>query len=78
MGKGTMVSFTGKCDCGTVDATVNASRETNQHMPFLVRGAVNKLLDWLVTKKTTIITAKCNRCGKSFEASLYGKKASYD
>ena len=76
MGRETLVSFTGKCDCGTVDATINASAETNRHMSFILRGAANKVVDWLVTKKTTVVMAKCNKCGKSFEASLSGKKAS--
>jgi len=76
MGRGTLVSFTGKCDCGTVDATINASAEANRHMSFLLRGAANKLIDWLVAKKTTAVTARCNKCGKIFEASLSGRKAS--
>ena len=73
MSSDTLVTFTGQCECGAFDVTANATSET-QNLSFLVRGAANKLIDHLLSKRHMVVAAKCNRCGKFIEVSVEGKK----
>ena len=69
----TIVTFTGKCECGEFDVTTNATAET-QNLSFLIRGAANKLIDHLISKRHMVVAAKCNRCGKLIGVSVEGEK----
>ena len=71
MRQDTLITFKGVCDCGEFDVTANASSET-QNLSFLLRGAANKLIDHLLSRRQMVVAAKCNRCGKFMEVYVEG------
>ena len=73
----TFITFRGECVCGhnIMDATTDVPVETRRNLSnFVLRTAANRLIDWLLTRRSATATMECNKCRQEFEMILSGTK----